>query len=268
MKNKTHPEPTHTFAVCAYKESPYLETCILSLKAQTLPAKIVIATSTPNAFIDGVAERYGIPVVVNPKQKGIGFDFDFALHAGDTKLITIAHQDDQYDPKFSEMMVRAWREDMLIAFTDYREIDKDGVTLPENRNLRIKKLLLFPLRCRFLQRFRLFKRGAIAIGNGICCPSVTFSAEKMPEKLFSGKMKSNVDWSAWEILSRKKGSFIYIPKERMSHRIHEEATTTKLIHDHKRTAEDYAMYRRFWPAFIAKRLCRLYSRSEDTVTRR
>ena len=28
----------HTFAICAYKESPYLEACIRSLKGQTVPS--------------------------------------------------------------------------------------------------------------------------------------------------------------------------------------------------------------------------------------
>ena len=38
----------HTFAVCAYKESPYLEACIQSLLDQTVRTDIIVATSTPN----------------------------------------------------------------------------------------------------------------------------------------------------------------------------------------------------------------------------
>ena len=54
----------HTFAVCAYKESPFLEECICSLLAQTVPADIVIATSTPNDYIDQIADTYNLPVIV------------------------------------------------------------------------------------------------------------------------------------------------------------------------------------------------------------
>ncbi|MBO7515087.1 MAG: glycosyltransferase [Lachnospiraceae bacterium] len=268
MKFKTVSDDVHTFVICAYKESPYLEDCIRSIRAQMIPGRVLIATSTPNAHITRLAQQYDIPVVVNPKQKGIGYDFDFALHAGKTPLVTVAHQDDTYDPWFTGRVISAWKPDTLIAYTDYREIDGDGEALPVNRNLRIKKVLLFPTRFKHLSAFRLIKRSSIALGNGICCPSVTFAAEKMPEKLFSGKMKSNVDWSAWEILSRKKGRFTYIPQTLMSHRIHDEATTSQLILDHKRTAEDLAMFRRFWPSFIAKRLCAFYSKAEDTVTKR
>ena len=32
----------HTFTVCAYKESPHLETCIQSLLSQTVETNIII----------------------------------------------------------------------------------------------------------------------------------------------------------------------------------------------------------------------------------
>ena len=51
----------HTFAVCAYQESPYLEECIKSLKKQTIKSNILIATSTPNDYIKGIADKYTIP---------------------------------------------------------------------------------------------------------------------------------------------------------------------------------------------------------------
>ena len=38
----------HTFAVCAYKESPYLEECIQSVQNQTVQSKVIMTTSTPN----------------------------------------------------------------------------------------------------------------------------------------------------------------------------------------------------------------------------
>ena len=47
----------HTFAVCAYKESPYLEECIESLKGQSVRSNILIATSTPNEYIKNIAEK-------------------------------------------------------------------------------------------------------------------------------------------------------------------------------------------------------------------
>ena len=46
----------HTFIICAYGESPYLEECIRSLFAQKVRSEICIATSTPNRHIQSLAE--------------------------------------------------------------------------------------------------------------------------------------------------------------------------------------------------------------------
>ena len=71
----------HTFVVLAYKESSYLEECIKSVLNQKYPSKVVIATSTPNQYIENIADKYSLAIKVNPNPgKGIGYDFDFAVH--------------------------------------------------------------------------------------------------------------------------------------------------------------------------------------------
>ena len=71
----------HTFTVLAYKESPFLEECILSLKCQMVPSRIVICTSTPNEFILSIAEQYDIPVKVCDEAEGIAADWNNAYRA-------------------------------------------------------------------------------------------------------------------------------------------------------------------------------------------
>ena len=56
---KIKPE-NHTFVICAYKESPYLEECIRSLKNQSVRTNLRMATSTDNGHIRALAEKYGI----------------------------------------------------------------------------------------------------------------------------------------------------------------------------------------------------------------
>ena len=51
----------HTFAVCAYKESPYLESCIKSLMSQTVKSNIIVCTSTPCEFIENMAKKKQTP---------------------------------------------------------------------------------------------------------------------------------------------------------------------------------------------------------------
>ena len=55
----------HTFVICAYKESPYLEECIQSLMNQRIKSNVIITTSTPNVYIERLAEKYQIPVKIN-----------------------------------------------------------------------------------------------------------------------------------------------------------------------------------------------------------
>ena len=100
------------------------------------------------------------------------------------------------------------------------------------------------------------------MGNAICCPAVTYVLDNLELPIFKEGMKSNLDWETWERLSKKKGAFVYISDVLMHHRIHEESTTSELIHDNKRTQEDYEIFVKFWPPFIAKILCRLYAKGE------
>ena len=55
----------HTFVVCAYKQSEYLEECIQSLKKQNVQSNIIISTSTPNEYITNIAKKYDLPVYIN-----------------------------------------------------------------------------------------------------------------------------------------------------------------------------------------------------------
>lgn len=51
----------HTWVICAYGESEYLEACIQSLKNQTLQSQIICYSSTPLDSIKELCQRYAIP---------------------------------------------------------------------------------------------------------------------------------------------------------------------------------------------------------------
>ena len=72
-------EHDHTFVICAYKESPYLEETIVSLKRQTVPVQIIMSTATPNEFIENMCRTYEIPLYVN---QGAGGRLELWLSAG------------------------------------------------------------------------------------------------------------------------------------------------------------------------------------------
>ena len=94
----------HTFAICAYKESEFLEECILSLVNQTVKTNIIMATSTPNDYIKNLANKYQIPLFIRNGKSDIRDDWNFAYNSADTEWVTIAHQDDRYNPAYVEEM--------------------------------------------------------------------------------------------------------------------------------------------------------------------
>ena len=257
-------EKKHVFVVCAYKESEFLEDCIISLIRQSIKSDIIIITSTPNELITRISERYNIPLFIN-QIGGITQDWNFAFRKAEASYVTIAHQDDIYLPRFAEKVIQSMEESKLpiISFTNYLEI-RDNRFIQSNRLLKIKRLMLTPLKIRVFQRIKIVRRRILSLGCPICCPSVTFSKKNIQNAPFQNGFRSDEDWEAWEKLSRMNGDFIYIPEPLMGHRIHEGSETTSILEDNARSKEDYLMFRKFWPDFIAKKLARAYSISEES----
>ena len=97
----------HTFVICAYKESAYLEECVKSLKEQKKESNIIMVTSTPNDYIKNICEKYDVELKINHGQGGIVQDWNFGYNQARTPYVTIAHQDDLY---FSDYSIRAVRK--------------------------------------------------------------------------------------------------------------------------------------------------------------
>lgn len=255
----------HTFAVCAYKESPFLEECISSLLIQDYKSEILIATSTPNDYITGIAEKYGIPLYVNDGEGGITQDWNFALSKVTTKYATVTHQDDIYEPHYSAKMVAGLDSvpNPLIAFSDYGEI-RNGTKTTDVQMLKIKEKMMIPLRPKAFSGSKFIRRRVLSMGDPICCPSVTFNLEAIPRPIFRNHYQSCEDWEAWEKISRMKGNFVYVRDYLMYHRIHEDSATTHILADNARVAENYEMFCKFWPKPIAKLINRFYTKSEKS----
>ncbi|MCC6932499.1 MAG: glycosyltransferase family 2 protein [Deltaproteobacteria bacterium] len=253
----------HTFAIIAYKESPYLETCIESLKAQTIASNLILCTATPSDFLTQVARRHDIAMHVNNHHQGIGPDWDFAIACAKTNFVTLAHQDDVYYPLYTETCLAATdaNGNSLITFTDYEEI-VGTKTRKYSLNLIIKKLLLhlwFCLRPALSSHFA--RKNMLALGSPLCCPSVMFDRQALQSFKFSRSLKINLDWEAWLELATYPGKFTWVRKILMAHRIHEESETSHGIRDHVRQQEDIIMFNKIYPAQIATIMSRLYSLS-------
>lgn len=263
---KTDKRSIHTFVICAYKESEYLEECILSLKNQNVLSKIIMETSTPNTYIEDLAHKYEIPLYINPNG-GITQDWNFGLSKAETKYATIAHQDDVYEPAYSEKILAVFEgsKKALIAFSDYGEL-RDGKKVCGTQLLKIKRLMLSPLRIKAFKGSKFVRRRILSLGDPISCPAVSFDLDRLERPIFRDGFRSCEDWEAWEIISRMDGDFLYVPEALMYHRIHEESATTAIIQDNARVEENYIMYCKFWPKPIAKLINKFYTKSEDSNT--
>lgn len=54
----------HVYAIPAYGDSPYLESCIKSLKEQKVASPVIMCTSTPSPFLGAMAEKYDLPYYI------------------------------------------------------------------------------------------------------------------------------------------------------------------------------------------------------------
>lgn len=248
----------HCFVVPAYGESPHLSECLESLANQSVESRILIATSTPNSHITDLAQKFNIPVRVNPQHGGgIGADWNFAMAQASSAWLTVAHQDDVYLPDFGRLMREALSRspDAVLAFSDYEEVE--GETLRATSTLLfIKKVLLefgFMGRSRISSRFS--KTNALRFGCAIPCPAVTMRPGTL---LFDTSLKVDLDWAAWLKLAESPGAFVYIRRLLMQHRVHPESETSAAISTGVRLAEDRAILESLWPTFIARAILASY----------
>ncbi|MDO4632669.1 MAG: glycosyltransferase family A protein [Eubacteriales bacterium] len=252
----------HTFAVCAYKESPYLEECIQSLLKQSDPSEIIVCTSTPNDYIKNTAEKYHLPLFCREGKSDIQDDWNFACEKADSEYVTVAHQDDRYHPEYAKKLKKKLRQypDTLIAMTDYRIINQNSQDRWEI-SLLIKQLLKLPLRSPLFAKQRWAKRAALAFGNSVCCPSVCYHKTRIHGKIFQSELKYALDWDTYAALAEKKGRFTYLPSQLFYYRIHDGATSKASLISHQKTEEEILMFGKFWPGWMVKLLIHFYKLS-------
>jgi len=262
--NMIYTENDHTFVLLAYKESPHLEDCIVSLKKQTLQSNILISTSTPNPFIEKLAQEYKVALIINQDRGTMANDWNFAYSQARTKLVTLAHQDDIYLPHFLEKKL----EDLnnaklpLISFSNYAEL-RGGKVYNNSMPLKIKRTLLFPLRLKLFRPRKFVRRLILSFGCPICCPSVTYVKDNLPSAIFVKDFLCSPDWNAWIELSMHDGDFVYTNSPLLNLRIHSASTTSNSINNDIRGHEDFKMLCKSWPRPIAMIMSKMYKKAES-----
>lgn len=253
---------SHTFAICAYKDSPYLETCIKSLKRQSVPSRIILCTSTPSEYIRALASRYALPLYIREGESDIQEDWNFAYQKADTRLVTIAHQDDWYHKDYEKTLQKWWTRypDITVFTTDCAIMKDEKIQQPGMVQL-VKHLLRSPLRLHWLSDRSWIKRSVLLFGNPVICPSCTYDKERLGEPLFDSPYKFALDWDTMWKLAARPGRFICVEKPLICYRIHGDATTKACIEDHRRARDEAAMYAKIWPAPVVRLLMHFYKKA-------
>lgn len=254
-----------TFVVCAYKECPYLEEAIRSIIKQTEKCKILISTSTPNEYIEGIARKYDIEMRVNPDGGQIK-DYNFALAQVDTDLVMLAHQDEILSECFAQRVLEEINKEErpIIAFTNYLEIHDDIIDKKPSTMVKIKRIMLFPLCFRALRSTWFGKRLIQCFGDPITHPTVVCVKKELPDVVFREEYKAAMDWDLWERLSRQEGSFVYVKDVLLYHRMNDMNQTVHLIKSSNvRYENELEILSRFWKKPIARLIMNFYKHSVD-----
>ena len=124
QEDKFKIRPRHSFAVCAYGESPYLEACLKSLKAQT--ARDFTTLIIDNGSTDGSAEwlrayekqEARIRVIFLPENTGFSGAVNLGIREADTPYVILLNNDVIADPSYVEelerMISRSGQEENMV----------------------------------------------------------------------------------------------------------------------------------------------------------
>ena len=253
----------HCFVILAHKESEYLEPCVISIITQNLKTKALITTSTPCDFSKNIAKKYGIEYIVNDTGKqGVVNDFNFAYSIAESKLVTLAHQDDLYEPDYARCIIESSKLDSnaILYFTDCYDLinnKKIGSSIKSS----IKKMLLFPFFLKKSISSRIIKKLMLYFGNPICCPSVTINKSLLPNFKFSNNFDLIYDWKAWIDLANERGSFIYLNRKLIQYRFHEVSVTSSQLN--KLHLEELKLLQTIWGNKLGNLICTMYSSAHN-----
>lgn len=258
----------HTFAICAYKESPFLRECIRSLLPQQETSDIILCTSTPNDYIKGLAEEFNLPLYCRDGKSDIQDDWNFACSMVKTQWVTVAHQDDYYFPDYSKNLTEKIREkpEAIFAFTDYRPMKNGKETV--DINCIIKKMIRSPMKNPKKAASIKWKRRILSLGNSINCPSCAYNLALFKGNVFTSTLKFALDWDTFVKLAETDYPFIYISKVEVLYRIHSEATSKDYTESEKRRTDEYYMFRKFWPERFINLYFHLFKLSYRTYSYR
>lgn len=236
-----------TFAIPFYHGTRYLLRAIDSVFAQTDPAwQAIVVDDGSEPGIDAIVRRYGdrIAYVRNPRNLGIGGNFNRCIDLATTELVTVLHADDELMPDYGATMRAAAERhrDAVAVFCRARIIGPDD--RPRFSVADLVKECVHPSRKR-----EVILRGepgvrALLRANFIPAPTLCFRKPLLGSRRFPEQYRFVLDWELTTQLLLDGETLVGIPDRCYRYRRHGEAETSKLTRTQLRFREESDYYDR------------------------
>lgn len=243
--------PAITFAIPFYSGTRYLARAIDSIFAQTDAAwQAIVVDDGAEPGVDQVVRAYGdrIAYVRNPRNLGIGGNFNRCIDLATTELVTVLHADDELMPSYCATMRAAAERhpDAAAVFCRARIIGPDDA--PQFSLADLVKDCIHPS-----PRRELALRGepgvrALLRANFIVAPTLCFRKTILGVRRFPEQYKFVLDWELTTQLLLDGELLIGLPDRCYRYRRHDEAATSKLTRTHLRFREESGFYDRMQDA--------------------
>lgn len=263
-----------TFAIPFYSDVPYLVRTLRSILAQRDDAWDAIVVDDGNApgVADTVAAIGGgrIRYQKNPKNLGLGGNFNRCFDVAETAFVTVLHADDELLPGYTgAMRAAAAQHPEAAAFYC-------GATIigPDSRP-RFSLADIVKDRCNPARRSNRVLAGeegvrALLVANFIVAPTLCFRRSHLGGRRFPEEYRFVLDWALTMQLLLDGESIVGLAERLYLYRRHANNMTEQLTKTHQRFREESAFYDhirdaarvRRWDACVAlaekKRMVKLH----------
>jgi glycosyltransferase involved in cell wall biosynthesis len=221
-------EPLVTVAIPTYRRPEWLRVAIESALAQTYRnTEILVSDSDGSDEIAALVAGYGDPRLRYRRNDGPtnGLQNALAMYRDARgELIATLHDDDEWDPKFLETMVRPLVEDpsVVLSFADHWVMDAQGTVVPEKTEANTRergRAGLAEGRHEPFTRLALVDRAVFFVAATVFRNGLVDWDEVPPEVAPPYEV-----WMTY-LACRRGGAAYYVPERHMRYRVHGEAAS-------------------------------------------
>lgn len=238
-----------TFAIPFYSGLTYLARAVHSVVAQTDPdwEAYVCDDGSPEG-VEEIVRAFGdgrVRYLRNPRNLGMGRNFNRCIEAARTDLVTIVHNDDELKPTYgAKMRGAAARYPSAVAlFCRTDVIDEQGeprFSVPDV----VKDVFVSPSQTRDIVLEGEEGIRALLRGNFINAPTLCFRKSVLGTRRFDPQYKFVLDCELTSQLLLDGDTIVGLPDRCYRYRRHAEAATSQYTRTQLRFFEESAYYDR------------------------